>query len=558
MDVVEQATGYATPYTQYIYKWAESLRYDQYFNDITSGCNGLGVGGLLPPPTGNCAHYGWDAVTGVGSPNAYALASGWTVGTQYTDRPTTATSISADIGVPNDVAIPGNSYAVVLGAYDNLGAYDMVGFSSRNGQWGFFFQVGNTGCAPGGAVNWDAYTLNPGQSYTFRETLNTVAQTVTLEVDLLDTTLSYASDSFSTSASAFMINNLAPCGTNYHNLLPGWSAAEIVGNDVGNVFGVPIPTWNFLFSNLKYCSASCTSIDYRSVGLFYSQESPSENFASDFTPQVSRTYNNPLFVTIANQPYSLSQDSTSIFVNRGSTGQISGYASDADPAICTTGCSVTLSAYLGLPSGVTGVSMSYSPASGTIPFSFTVSISTTSTATCGTWPVGVSAASNSMVPSGYTTFRFTLNVVGNCGGGGGCVASGSLIWTPKGWQKIDDLSPGAKVYEYDLGTGELVKGRLLLGSVTYANSTLLVNHGLLNLTLTEQPIWIHNATFTGWLRDPQNLTVGDQIFNVLQDAWVNVTNLSISHYRTLVFDVETSGLNTFIDAGFLLDVKKPH
>ena len=82
-----------------------------------------------------------------------------------------------------------------------------------------------------------------------------------------------------------------------------------------------------------------------------------------------------------------------------------------------------------------------------------------------------------------------------------------------------------------------------------------VNHGLLYLTPTDQPIYIANNTFLGWLHDPRNLTTADQIYDPVAQGWIPVTSVVLVHHRATVFDVVTSGVNDFVANGTLLDRK---
>ncbi len=148
-----------------------------------------------------------------------------------------------------------------------------------------------------------------------------------------------------------------------------------------------------------------------------------------------------------------------------------------------------------------------------------------------------------------------LGITDQYGGGGGCVAWGSPILTPNGYIPIQDLKKNSVVEEYDYGTNSLVTGTLLYKNVTRVQQIVQINEGLLNLTPIDQPIYIKNSTFQGWMRSPENLTVGDQIFNPVNDGWINVTNVSLINEKVKVYDVVTSGFNNFIDNGILLDTK---
>lgn len=82
-----------------------------------------------------------------------------------------------------------------------------------------------------------------------------------------------------------------------------------------------------------------------------------------------------------------------------------------------------------------------------------------------------------------------------------------------------------------------------------------INDGAMVLTAVNQPIYISNATYTGWLPDPRNLTTDDSIFDAVTNTWVRVYALRFLDKQTKVYDVVTTGPNNFIANGFLLDRK---
>ena len=53
-------------------------------------------------------------------------------------------------------------------------------------------------------------------------------------------------------------------------------------------------------------------------------------------------------------------------------------------------------------------------------------------------------------------------------------------------------------------------------------SVLNINEGLLKTTLLDQPIYTRNSSYTGWLQDPINLKVGDEIFHVPNQQWIKI------------------------------------
>lgn len=159
--------------------------------------------------------------------------------------------------------------------------------------------------------------------------------------------------------------------------------------------------------------------------------------------------------------------------------------------------------------------------------------------------------SNGQGPESNTVMATTLG-----GGGGGCVAWGTLILTPSGYVPVQKLRPGSNVDEYNLATQTLFPGLFVSGNTTWVTQIVEVNDGWLRLTPTDQPLYIENNTFVGWLRDPQNLTTADSIFNPVTQNWVPVTSVELVLEHIIVFDVVTSGANNFIANGALLDIKK--
>lgn len=145
------------------------------------------------------------------------------------------------------------------------------------------------------------------------------------------------------------------------------------------------------------------------------------------------------------------------------------------------------------------------------------------------------------------------------GGGGGCVASGTpvLTYAAGDWRyvPVQRLRPGDLVGEYNFSQGRLVPGALLSANSTKVTEMVDINNGLLRLTPADQPIFISNATFVGWLHDPQNLTTADSLFDPVTSSWIPVTSVSLVNGTTRVYDVVTSEPNNFIGNGVLLDRK---
>lgn len=142
-----------------------------------------------------------------------------------------------------------------------------------------------------------------------------------------------------------------------------------------------------------------------------------------------------------------------------------------------------------------------------------------------------------------------------CESGGGCVAYGTPILTPQGYRPVQDLTPGQTIDEYNFTSRALMVGTFDSANSTVSNDLVNVNQGELEITATDQPIFIRNATYIGWLHDPQNLTTADYLFDPVNGSWIPVISVEIEHDQSRVFDVVTSGANNFIANGVLLDIK---
>ncbi len=78
---------------------------------------------------------------------------------------------------------------------------------------------------------------------------------------------------------------------------------------------------------------------------------------------------------------------------------------------------------------------------------------------------------------------------------------------------------------------------------------------LVGVTLTEQPLLVRNGTWIGLVRDPQNLMVGEQLFNPLTASWVNITSLQVLQSKFKVYDLRATAPNDFVANGLLADSK---
>ncbi len=161
------------------------------------------------------------------------------------------------------------------------------------------------------------------------------------------------------------------------------------------------------------------------------------------------------------------------------------------------------------------------------------------------------SASNGNAQSGHSaTIKATTSA--SSGGGGGCVAYGTPVLTPSGYVPVEDLRPGNLVEEYNLTSRSLVSGTFVSANTTRVTEAIDLNNGLLYLTPTDQPVYIENATFVGWLHDPQNLSIADSIFDPVTQSWIHVNSVRLIEDNTEVYDVQVTGQRNFVASGVLL------
>ncbi len=137
-----------------------------------------------------------------------------------------------------------------------------------------------------------------------------------------------------------------------------------------------------------------------------------------------------------------------------------------------------------------------------------------------------------------------------------CLLAGTLISTPSGGQKrIEQFSEGDAVLGYNVTTGSWVKERVTSNTASTVDEILSINDGLLEATPTDQPLFVRNGTWVGWVLDPRNLTVGEQLFNPWTQAWINVTSLQVLQGSFKVYDLQSTAPNNFVANGVLVDKK---
>ena len=141
---------------------------------------------------------------------------------------------------------------------------------------------------------------------------------------------------------------------------------------------------------------------------------------------------------------------------------------------------------------------------------------------------------------------------------GGCVLKGTKILLAYGkhTKTVQKLKIGDQIKGYNVSSGEITAVQVTNIKMSIVPSILNINEGLLKTTLLDQPIYMRNSSYTGWLQDPINLKVGDEIFHVPNQQWIKIGCLETEvGKRFEVYEVTTDPLNVFVGNGILLDAK---
>jgi hypothetical protein len=135
---------------------------------------------------------------------------------------------------------------------------------------------------------------------------------------------------------------------------------------------------------------------------------------------------------------------------------------------------------------------------------------------------------------------------------GGCVLSNTSITMANGKTvPVQTVKLGDNIMGYNVQTGTYVTETVTSNNCTKVNAILSINNGLLYVTLTDQPIY----TDHGWVKNPQDLIVGWQIYDPIHNAWIRVQSLEKLNGHFLVYDLRATTPDTFIGNGILLDRK---
>jgi len=117
------------------------------------------------------------------------------------------------------------------------------------------------------------------------------------------------------------------------------------------------------------------------------------------------------------------------------------------------------------------------------------------------------------------------------------------------------VAAGDQVLGYDPSSGQVVTETVVSNVKTRVGMVIEFNGGMLTTTPHNQPIYVRNGGFIGWIRDPMNISIGSQVYLPLDDEWVEITSATYLVGSFRVNDIQTSGLNNYIANGVLVDYK---
>lgn len=297
---------------------------------------------------------------------------------------------------------------------------------------------------------------------------------------------------------------------------------------IGN--SMDVPQWSFHFQGTKADGALLMSWDEYYIG----------NVPSKVRAVI---YGSELF--IANQWFALSIASLQFTVAQsgqqittwGWIGELYGQWD-----CLWVSCAVSLGA-LSVPAGWT---ITFAPQSGVPIFTFEVTITMPSWTAANDYEIPIQASNPSR--GQWTTSRILVLVRSF---GGGCVAEGTRILTPSGDVLVEDLHIGDEIVEYDPVASSFSSGRVAALNSSIAIEVLEINDGLLNITPRDQPVYRMNETSEGWLQDPQELAIGDLLYNPQTGLWVIVDKLDLTNYTRRVYDLTASYLQGILPATFI-------
>jgi hypothetical protein len=481
-------------------------------------------------------------------------------GFQYTGSWGQAYALTTEIQVPDDPPEAGSFvYFGLLSAYDSSGNYDQIGImenwlppshyaSSPSDAWYIAWASAGQCGGPAGfnSTNWgiDSYPLIQGQVYN-----------LTMEV--------YGAQGGGTGIT-FQVNQVGwhtgpPLGaiwTHYYNYQnPFWLGESNWGNGNGqcsNDDGYTdyeeeyvtsqqlLPNWNsYFWQNWGYTYAGYFPVT--SWHSFY-------NAASGYrVPSPMHYYQNGADLQVDNEYFTLNFTVPGASFAKGGAVVMSGHSDNDNASLCTgAACAVSSLTVLSISPAGQGLTATFSPTSGNPYFGFTLTVSAPSTALCQLYTVETKAYSSAL--NAFTTAMFIGYVTGcppSHGGGGGGYSGGTtcnvLIWTPAGYETACYFTGGSQIYVWNFNTGAPTSATVRNVTTTTQNVTISFDHGLLKTSAYRQPVYTWNASFKGWIEDPQNLTIGDLLWNPQNETWIPIDSITYQFGTATFYDIDVAG-----------------
>ena len=119
---------------------------------------------------------------------------------------------------------------------------------------------------------------------------------------------------------------------------------------------------------------------------------------------------------------------------------------------------------------------------------------------------------------------------------------------------VSDLKPGEYITGYNTTTGKKAAERV--NYITESSSAIVeMINGVIGVTPTDQPLYISNGTYTGWIKNPETIKVGWYIYSPSTNTWIKVSSIDYIYGNYEVYNIYTGGSNNFIINGVLADPK---
>lgn len=497
----------------------------------------------LPLPAG--AQFSKNAVAG----------GGWTQGaTSNQPGYTPAREVQTTITTPNDYPRSSDFYYLYLSVYDSANSYDQIGIVGWHGAWLFGYSYTHATTRGGGIcsgslanyyspvfswVQGTSDSLYPNTQYTFA--LYAYPNGTIGFLYALGNSLKFLfNESYvHTGGTSFDLAQYYICNDGLElNYFADYTVYEEVEYTTQTVW----PDWSFTFyDNCVSTTIGGTLVAYTYWSTF-TYGTPPTGVTSIFVPFSSAN------VLVANQAGNLT------LITALGSGKVATFYASSGSSISTPvstsypytgGALATLSLFT-YPSSWT---YWFNPNSGTPSFGSTLVVNISSTATYGMYLLEGDLSWSS---SDFTLVLFYV-VVGPYGsggggdGGGGCVAWGTpVLQYGTTYAGVQLLGPGLNVIGYWSSNDTRATENITWNNFTWVNRTISINGGLIVTTLKDQPLYVKNGSWIGFVRDPQNLTLGEYLYNPVLNSWVKITSLQTLTNETPVFDLRENGPSTFV------------